>query len=231
MMDTQTQAQIYLADQRGHTQTPFLRSIHTFNFGTYQHDSRQPVGTLQLLNDDSLIAGASLSLTVEQPIDVLLLPLIGGLEYKGDQASGFLEPGQAGVFSFMPGQSYAISNPYPTETINLLQIWLTHPANYSATGFAETTFDLSQKNVLHTCLPESAGSPQQVFIGRYDGRAEDTLTTAPGQRVFVFVIQGVFEVQNRLLHERDGLSLTAIQHDTVDFEALSNDAILLLIRF
>ncbi|PRY31069.1 hypothetical protein CLV58_12332 [Spirosoma oryzae] len=231
MMDTQTQARIYLADQRGYTQTPFLRSVHTFNFGTYQQESRQPFGALQLLNDDSLIAGASLSLTVEQPTDVLLLPLIGGLEYTSEQASGFLESGQAGVLSLMPGQSYAVSNPYPTETINLLQIWLTQPVNCSAMGFAETTFDLSQKNGLHSCLPESAGSPQQVFIGRYDGRAEGTLKTAPGQRVFVFVVQGVFEVQNRLLHERDGLSLSNVQHEMIDFEALSNDAILLLIRF
>ncbi len=230
-MDTQTQAQIYLADQRGCTQTPFLRSDHTFNFGAYQQESRHPFGALQLLNDDSLLAGASLSLTIQQPIDVLLLPIVGGLEYNSELASGFLEPGQAGVLSLQPGQSYAVSNPYPTETIDLLQVWLTNQKDVSATGFAETSFDLSKKNVLHTCMPESVSSPQQVFIGRYDGRAEDTLTTAPGQRVFVFVIQGVFEVQNRLLHERDGLSLTAIQHDTVDFEALSNDAILLLIRF
>jgi redox-sensitive bicupin YhaK (pirin superfamily) len=229
MMDTQTQAQIYLADQRGYTQTPFLRSFYTFNFGTYQQDSRHPFGALQLFNDDSLIAGASLSLTVEQPTDVFLLPLVGGLEYNSDQASGFLEPGQAGVLSLQSGLSYAVSNPYPAETISLLQVWLTQPAGSPAIGFTETAFDLSQKNVLHACTPESAGSQRRVFIGRYDGRADDTLTIAPGQGVFVFVVQGVFEVQNRLLHERDGLSLTAIQHDTVEFEALSNDAILLLI--
>ncbi len=228
-MDTQTQAQLYLADQRGCAQTPFFRSYHTFNFGTYQQDSRHSFGALQLLNDDSLLAGASLSLTVEQPTDVLLLPMVGGLEYSSEQASGFLEPGQAGLLSLMPGMSYSISNPYPTETINLLQIWLTQPANCSETRFAGTTFDLSQKNVLHACMPESASSPQQVFIGRYDGRADDTFTTAPERHVFVFVIQGVFEIQNRLLHERDGLSLTTIQQDTIDFEALSSDAILLLI--
>ncbi|RYF72014.1 MAG: pirin, partial [Cytophagaceae bacterium] len=95
-MDTQTQAQIFLADQRGHSQTPVLRSFHTFNFGSYQNDSRTPFGALQLLNDDSLVAGASLSLTVEQPTDVLLLPINGGLAYTCDLTSGFLEPGQSG---------------------------------------------------------------------------------------------------------------------------------------
>ncbi|QJD81125.1 pirin family protein [Spirosoma rhododendri] len=226
-MDTTTQAQIYLADQRGHSQTPTLRSFHTFNFGSYQADSRAPFGALQLLNDDSLLAGATLSLTVEQPTDVLLLPINGGLEYRSDAGSGFLEPGQSGRLSLRPGMSYTVSNPYEVETIDLLQIWLRRPDESVSVGFADTTFDLSQKNTLLPCLPMSADS--RAFIGRYDGRAEDTLSVTPEQGVFVFVVQGVFEVQNRLLHERDGLSLLAIQGNTVEFEALSNDAILLLI--
>lgn len=226
-MDTQTQAQIFLADQRGHSQTPVLRSFHTFNFGSYQNDSRTPFGALQLLNDDSLVAGASLSLTVEQPTDVLLLPINGGLEYTCDLTSGFLEPGQSGLLSLTSGMNYTVSNPYETETIDLLQLWLTRPADSSVSGFADTTFDLSQKNKLLPCFPTSAES--RAFIGRYDGRAEATLTVTPDQRVFVFVVQGVFEVQNRLLHERDGLALTDVQGNTVEFEALSNDAILLLV--
>lgn len=228
-MDTQTRAQIYLADQRGHSQTPVLRSFHTFNFGSYHADSRTPFGALQLLNDDSLVAGASLSLTVEQPTDVLLLPINGGLEYTCDLTSGFLEPGQSGLLSLTSGMNYTVSNPYETETIDMLQLWLTRPADSSVSGFADTTFDLSQKNVLLPCFPTSADTESRVFIGRYDGRAEDTLVVTPDQRVFVFVVQGVFEVQNRLLHERDGLALTDVQGNTVEFEALSNDAILLLI--
>jgi redox-sensitive bicupin YhaK (pirin superfamily) len=228
-MDSQTQAQIYLADQRGHSQTPVLRSFHTFNFGDYQANSRVPFGNLKLLNDDSLVAGASLSLTVEQLTDVLLLPINGGLEYRSDVVSGFLEPGQSGMLSLEPGTAYSVSNPYKVETIDLIQIWLTRPTGSSGSGFTTTAFDLSQKNALLPCSPTSAGSGNRAFIGRYDGRAEDTLIVAPDQGVFAFVVQGVFEVQNRLLHERDGLSLSTIQDNTVEFEALSSNAILLLI--
>lgn len=45
--------------------------------------------------------------------------------------------------------------------------------------------------------------------------------------LFVFVIQGVFEVQGRLLHARDGLGLWDEENE-VELEALSNDAIVLL---
>jgi len=46
--------------------------------------------------------------------------------------------------------------------------------------------------------------------------------------VYVFVIEGAFEVQNRLLHARDGLSLSSATE--VEFEALSNDAMLLILE-
>ena len=46
--------------------------------------------------------------------------------------------------------------------------------------------------------------------------------------VFAFVIDGVFEVQDRLLHARDGLALSNFK--AIDFEALSNESVILLIR-
>jgi quercetin 2,3-dioxygenase len=45
---------------------------------------------------------------------------------------------------------------------------------------------------------------------------------------FIFVIDGVFEVQNRLLHRRDALLLPA--PEKLEFEALSEGAILLVLE-
>jgi hypothetical protein len=46
--------------------------------------------------------------------------------------------------------------------------------------------------------------------------------------VFVYVIEGAVEFQNRLLEQRDGLALYSVT--TSEFEALSNDAILLVLE-
>jgi redox-sensitive bicupin YhaK (pirin superfamily) len=50
----------------------------------------------------------------------------------------------------------------------------------------------------------------------------------PKTGVFIFVIQGELEVQYRLMHEGDGLALWEV--DEVEFEALSNNAILLILE-
>lgn len=238
MMDTQTQAQIYLADQRGRSQVDYLRSMHCFNFGQYVAEGRQPFGALQLLNDDVLKPGHGVRMGIEANTEVLILPLVGGLEYESSVGNGFLEAGQVLRFSLIKGMSYEIINPYETEFINYLAIWLTNPSLHFAPGLTQTPFDLQRKNTLIPLFNPTQDAPidsvVRGFVGRYDGRAEDVyqLDSAgdPSSRgVFVFVLSGAFEVQNRLLHERDGLALASIQEDIVDFEALSNGALLLLL--
>lgn len=225
-MNTQTEARIFLADQRGCSETTRFRSYHGFQFGAYRPEGRDPFGALYLLNDDTLRAGASLSLHLETPSDVLLLPVTGGLEYRGEGTGGFLEPGQVGLFSLTEGMSYTVSNPYERESIQFLQIGLSRPG--TDVGFRVFGFDFGTKNTLLPLL-DPAGA---AFIGRYDGREEGTFsvkTAGQPRRLFVFILNGVFEVANRLLHDRDGLALTYREDGEVEFEALSNDAVLLLL--
>lgn len=235
MMNTQTEAQIYLADQRGRSKTDFFRSYHTFNFGQYVAEGRTPFGPLHLLNDDTLRAGASLTMRVEQPMEVLLLPVSGGLEYKSDWATGgFVEPGQAQLLSLPAGMTYSVSNPYETESINFIQLWLTTPSAEASPAIRQTNFDLTTKNTLLPLFGRADGETVG-FIGQYAGRQDDTysvtlVANGPAKGIFVFVLQGAFEVANRLLHEKDSLALQYRQDDVLEFEALSNDAIVLLIE-
>ena len=128
---------------------------------------------------------------------------------------------------------YTINNPYRTESINYLEIWLTNSspgihAHYHPDAVLIYPLTTNSCPSFHLMIPIPK---YQGYIGRYAGRAEDSYQ--PRERkngVFVFVLSGVFEVQNRLLHQRDGLSLTNVQNGEVDFEALSNDAVLLLLE-
>ena len=230
----QTTAQIYLADQRGCSQMDWFRSFHTFNFGSYFHENKKPFGSLQLLNDNTLAAGKSLKMQTEDNIEVLILPLVGGFEYKNNMGQhGFVETGQALILILEKGMSYEIINPYEAELINFLQIWIKHNDISPFIYKNETlSFNLENKNKLlpiHTPLIYPFGSKNAFFIGKYEGRAEDEYTLKNySNSVFVFIIEGAFEVANRLLETRDGIALSNIE--AVEFEALSNDAILLLLE-
>lgn len=215
-------AQIFLADQRGCSETTWFRSFHGFNFGNYQAESREPFGVMTVLNDETLAGQNHISMTVEENTTVVLLPIVGDLVFKNSLGEdGFIEAGQVQVLRMPAQTTFQLSNPYTDDLINFLQIHFSQLSESTQ----QSTFDISIKNSLHQLFL----SPSLGFIGKYDGRTGDIYTLRnPRNGLFIFVIEGVFEAQNRLLHARDGLSLQNIE--TIDFEALSNEAILLLLE-
>ena len=233
-MNASLQAQLYLADQRGHSTRTGSESAYTFNLGGYTAENREPFGALHLFNEYKLQAGVSLSTWVEQQSVIWLLPISGGLDYTIGQTTTPLHPGQLALLPMEAGSMGQISNPYQTETIHYLQIGLAHPGGLASETPRLTEFDLRTPNTLLSIFDDADGLPYRVYIGRYQGRQEGSLVVAPLPsaevgRVFVFVIQGAFEVVNRLLHTNDGLALTYTDAQTLAFEALSNEAILLII--
>jgi redox-sensitive bicupin YhaK (pirin superfamily) len=231
-----TEAIIYLAKQRGCSQVSWHRSYHTFNFGTYYNEHRKPAGDLLALNDDTLKGGASVKRAVKEDAAILLLPMVGALEYKnGSGAMGTIEAGQSHLLFARKDSDVEISNPYESELINYLEIWFRiSPAQRRASEIVYE-FSLDQhKNQLIPFLSTGDSKEKDRFnvqglIGKFGGREEGTCAIKdPARRLFVFVIEGAFEVQDRLLESRDGLLLW--NTEKIEFEALSSDAIILLLE-
>lgn len=227
--------QIFLNAQRGLTENGALRSAHTLNTADYVAEGREPVGRLRQFDDETLRPGQRLDRTAAHRCQVLLVPLTGGLDYfGGEQPPAALQPGEAVAMPLPAGAPYAILNPYATEAINYLHLVLTNPRTNASTNVPAprvVAFDLTTPNHWQPFALEPGCTG---LIGRFGGRQEGTYTVQNASesqpvRLFVFVVQGVFEVANRLLQARDGLALTYAQASELDFEALSNDALLLLL--
>jgi hypothetical protein len=67
------------------------------------------------------------------------------------------------------------------------------------------------------------------FIGAFEGRKHEGLTIDLAKSVFVFVVQGAFEVEDRLLQPRDGLAFRNLT--SLAFESLSENAVILVFTF
>lgn len=220
-------ATIYLAEQRGITQQDAIyRSWHTFNYGEYQDPHREAPGALRVFNEETLAGGKQMTYTSQEIASVILLPLVGGILVQAKGKVYELEAGGVLEFPLGKGEVYQLQNPY-TDLVSYLQIEV--QLDDCPIQSQVYTVDLEQyHNALQVLLP-----PQKTFqlsIGKFDGRADVVhVLTKPQKSCFVFVIDGVFEVQNRLLHARDGLYL--IDDESIEFEALANEAIFLILEF
>jgi len=222
-----TAVQIYLQNQREIAHSEGFQSFHTLNFGEYQVKGREAFGNILAWNDEMLAPQYSQKITADQPTRIILLPLAGALEIDQGNEVKYVDSGECLSIVVTRGQSFVVTNPYPDQVVNYLQIRLLNtPKSRLDTVFS--TFDLNEKDQLITVFKEAENCTQLV-IGKYRGRGEGVYfcDKLPGN-VLVFIIEGAFEAQNRLLERRDALSLKNVSE--VEFEALSHDAIILIMQ-
>ncbi len=82
----QTNATIYLSEQRGCTQTDTCRSFHTFNCGSFFDDNKRPFGNLQAFNEDTMVPNSCVTHTIGAQISVVILPIFGTIEVHFEES-------------------------------------------------------------------------------------------------------------------------------------------------
>jgi quercetin 2,3-dioxygenase len=217
-MKTQTPAIIYKSHLRGCSEDKNQRLLATFNFEGYNNPHRKPFGNLKAFNDEVLAAGYSTTRLLPEDTSCVIIPLTGVIEagYNGNTTEILPDSGLV-----IPSGEITIKNSYTEDLVNFLYIEVKAPA----TVVQNFNFNLGIRNGLHT-FPETGNI--KGAIGIFDGRQEATYAIPPKKGLFAFVINGAFEIEGRLMEERDGLALWDI--DTIEIEALSENAVVLLLE-
>ncbi len=224
-MIKQIPTQIYKSEARGVFKTENHNCFATFNFADYQDLSRKPFGTLQILNEEILGPNQRINVTVKENTNVVILPLFGGVEYSDNHLkSEFLRVDQIKLVKVSSEMSFEIFNPYENEIVSYLQIDFLQDLQFYQNHSELSEIDFTSRNKM---LPLFEIGKNAGFIGVYDGRKHGSYTLRDTKNgVFVFVINGAFEVEDRLLEAKDGLSLKKVS--AIEWEALSENAVLLV---
>lgn len=237
----QVPGKIYLADQRGTIESSEFRRQSTFNFGAFQREHKEPFGRLYGLNEETLAGGHTVELEVSQDSYVVLLSITGGIEFStGGGASGLAEVEQIVNLAVPAGTTLRLRNPFD-ELVSVLHLWLQAPPLPAPAVALTTVFGpllAEQENELLELLsfapvPDQApvftqALPFALRLGRFMGRQETVYRVQPGNTLFAFVIAGAFELEGRLLHEKDGVALWDVAE--IELEALSNHALVLVLE-
>lgn len=213
----QQPAKILLAEKRYSFESNEYRCL-----STPIHQNGVDENTLRF-SDETLAPRKSRLFTPDQDVTVVLLPLVGTIVYESLESNyrNTINPEEIHVQPVKKGDYFSIKNPSADKLVNYLQIWLRH---YSVG--AKNSFSNYTDNALETILETQNF---KLHFGVFDGRNEADFITSNNQNtVMVFVINGAFEVQNRLLESRDCLALWNTQK--IEMEALSENAIILLLE-
>ena len=224
-----TKAKIFLADQRVSEKNNFFICQKISTNGQPSH------GEMYLMNDYMLAGGQSMCLYAEEYSYIILLPIVGAISYKNTAGNeSLIAAGQIQLVGVNNANSFEISNPFKNEQVNFLQICIRKHVTTQNPKPRICTYTINEfQNSLIQISPQYLDNvmlPFKISIGKFSARSETIYhpkATTRGE-IFAFALEGAFEVEGRLLHARDGLALIDAVH--IEMEALSNDAIILLIE-
>ncbi|MDF0716040.1 hypothetical protein PY092_07775 [Muricauda sp. 334s03] len=213
----QQAAKIFLAGNRNKFESNQYRCFTTLIDAAWAREDN-----IQFF-DETLAPGKSKFFTPENDTAIILIPLVGNIIYgnleKGHSVK--IAPEELQVASIKKGMSFSIKNPHQNNLANYLQIRIKIEVLDKKISF----FDYGH-NALNILFENTTA---KLHFGVLDGRMEETLVLSnKNSSIIPFVINGAFEVQNRLLESRDSLALKNL--DELEIEALSENAIILILE-
>lgn len=216
---SETFYQLYKSDLRGTIKGNQRASFISFNEGDYFHESRHSVGILTQFSEHYLSGEKQLELFSESD-SLFILPIEGELSVTTRQQTFKVHPQE--LFVLCPDQQIQIRNYFPDETTRFYVIQL----HYDTEHTSILSFLPETRNKLIPCYE----SPElQLSLGIFDGRKDREINISSYNKTFVTIINGAFEVQNRLVETNDSLLTVNCKH--LEFEALSENAVILVLSF
>lgn len=229
-MIEQSQAKIFLGDEHGLIETTSFRNRTLFNYESQYSQYREPFERFYLLNDYTLDGGASVQVHFSEDAFVLLLPVVGAVQYCNEkQKEQVVVAGQSMMLVKKAGENIELVNVFEEELVNVVVLAFKTSDDQLPSGFIYS-YDVNERpGGLVRAVSKQYGLPAKISVGKFSGRAETVCHSKQSSaNIFVFVLEGAFEVEGRLLHARDGLALW--QTTAVEMEALSNDALVMLVE-
>ena len=145
---------VHKSNTRGLANHGWLKSFHTFSFGSYQNPERMSFGALRVLNDDVVQPKMGFGTHPHQNMEIISIPLTGALSHKDSMGNKrAIEVGEVQVMSAGTGLTHSEFNDSKTGETNFLQLWIV-PEEMSVTpNYEQRNFNIEkQKNALQTVV-------------------------------------------------------------------------------
>ncbi|MEO7313513.1 MAG: pirin family protein [Chitinophagaceae bacterium] len=227
----------YPAGERGHADFGWLNAHHSFSFGEWYNPEKVHFGALRVLNDDLIAGGAGFPTHPHDNMEIITIPLSGAIAHKDSTGgNGIINSGDVQIMSAGTGVRHSEYNASPTETLNLLQVWVIPKQENIQPRYDQKSYDAAErKNKWQVVVSpdEKDGGlwiNQDAIFALTDLDAGTTLTYEKkfaGNGVYFFVIDGSVTIGDLQLDKKDALGIS--ETDVITISA-TNHAKLLAIE-
>jgi len=208
----------YPASERGHVNFGWLDSHHSFSFGNWYHPEKVHFGALRVLNDDIVKGGGGFDTHPHDNMEIVSIPLKGAIAHKDSTGTeGIVYSGDVQIMSAGSGIRHSEYNASHYDPANFLQIWVFPKQQNIKPRCDQRTFDQSQRQGKWQVVVSPNAADGGVWINQ-DARmamtkleaGKDVIFTPvyEGSGVYLFVIEGEVQVDDKTLQRRDAVGVS-----------------------
>ena len=222
------------SNERGGGDYGWLKTRHTFSFNDYSDPKWMGFRSLRVINEDWVAPKGGFPTHPHRDMEIITYVLSGKLEHKDSLGTGsVILPGDGQRMSAGTGIRHSEANPSATETIHMLQIWITPDQHGHQPGYEQKTFPESEKRGKFRLIASSDGADGSVKINQ-DAKLfatllgpgnEVTQTLAPRRSAWLQVAKGEIELNGHKLQQGDGAAIS--EEKTLTVKATEDAEVLL----
>ncbi|WCL48975.1 pirin family protein [Leptospira sp. GIMC2001] len=230
----------YKADSRGFFDFGWLKTYHSFSFGSYFDPERIRFGALRVLNDDSIDAAQGFGTHPHDNMEIVTIPLLGALAHKDSMGNTeIIRKGEVQIMSAGTGITHSEFNASNDEDAAILQIWVLPKKRGIAPRYGQKVFPGNERQnqfqLIVSPTGDDAAEKGPVWInqdayfslGNFESGTHAVYTkNLTSNGLFIFVIEGKVQVNGKILDRRDGLGLYPNVQTQID--AVENSEILII---
>lgn len=204
------------ANERGHTQTSWLNSKHTFSFGQYCDPYHMNFGDLRVINDDIVAPNQGFESHSHNNMEIISIVLSGELEHKDSMGNGtIIKPGEIQKMSAGSGITHSEFNPSKNKPVHFLQIWIMPNIQEIKPSYQQKTFDPRLMTDQLKLIISPNGREDSIMISQ-DAEIYQILLEKDKQTSFnidqkrmawIQIAEGSISVNGQLLIAGDGMAI------------------------
>ncbi|MFC4158733.1 pirin family protein [Chitinimonas lacunae] len=200
------------SSERGYADHGWLKSHHSFSFGSYHDERHMRFGALRVINEDRVAPGAGFATHGHRDMEIISYVIEGRLAHRDSMGNGSeIVAGAVQRISAGRGIYHSEYNASEEEPVHFLQIWLEPDRQGLAPSYQEGRLGEGRNQLLLLAAPEggavSVHQDVRLYFGRFDQGRGQTLTLARGRRAYVHLVQGELSVNGERLSAGDAVLL------------------------
>ncbi|MBI3478522.1 MAG: pirin family protein [Acidobacteria bacterium] len=205
------------SQERGGGDHGWLKTRHSFSFSDYWDEKWMGFRSLRVINEDFVAPNSGFPTHPHRDMEIITYVLSGELEHKDSLGTGsVIRPGDGQRMTAGRGIRHSEFNPSRTETVHLLQIWITPEKPGLEPSYEQKSFPESEKRGKLRLIASNDGANSSVKINQNAklfvsllAPGDETIHPLESKRhAWLQVAKGEVEVNGHKLLQGDGAAVS-----------------------